>query len=302
MIADKARSRLAALTLLGVVALGVAGCGAGAATRTGPLRVVAAENVWGDIAARIGGSRVAVTSIISDPTADPHIYETSPSNAAAVDAADLVIENGAGYDDFMDNLLGAATNRARRLIGVQTAVSASGANPNPHFWYSPTDVTTVATDLAAALAALDPGGAPTFRANLVAFLASYAPYRQVLTEIATRHPGATVAYTERVAGYLVEAAGMVVVSPFGFAEAVESGTDPAPSDVVAMDSVLTQHRAALLLYNSQVTSPATLAVRSLARSAGIPVVGVAETIPAGQPSFVAWQLAQARAILAALGG
>ena len=291
---------LAAALLLGGA---VAGCGA-SSTSAGPgtLTVVAAENVWGDIAGQIGGANVSVTSIITDPNADPHTYESNPSDAAAVTTAPLVIENGAGYDDFIDKLLSTSPSTTRDVLNLATIVGVHGSNPNPHLWYSPLYVTAVARAIEKHLAAHDFTHASLYAASLQTFLRAYQPYIDTLNSIRSRYAGAPIAYTERVPGYLVEAAGLRLATPASFAQAIEEGNDPSPADAAAMDTAVSTRQVKVLLYNSQVTSPTTQKVRDLAMSAGVPVVGVAETIPAGEPSMQKWQIDQARAILAALGG
>jgi zinc/manganese transport system substrate-binding protein len=295
------RCRVAALVLAATGTL--AGCGASSAGDHGStLTVVAAENVWGDIAGQIGGGHVAVTSIISDPNADPHSYETNPRDAAAISTATFVIENGAGYDDFVDRLLSTNPSSGRDVISIAKIVVLDGGNPNPHLWYNPGFVTTAARAIESHLASHDPADATVFEANLQAFLRAYQPYVDTLDAIKAKHLGTPIAYTERVAGYLVEAAGLRLATPPSFAQSIENGNDPSPADTAAMDAAMTGKRLKLLLYNSQVTSPATSSVKELARANGIAVVGVAETIPSGQRTFQAWQIDQAKAILAALGG
>ena len=295
-----------AARLLGAVATvaGVlAGCGGSSAgPPPGTLAVVAAENVWGDVAAQIGGARVSVTSIISDPNADPHTYESNPRDAAAVTTAPLVIENGAGYDDFIDNLLSTSPSSGRDVLNIATTVGLGGANPNPHLWYSPQYVTAAARAIETHLAARDASHAAEFQANLQTFLRAYQPYIDTLDNIRARYANSPIAYTERVPGYLVETARLRLATPASFAQAIEDGNDPSPSDTAALDTAISNRQVKVLLYNSQVTSPATQRVRDLATAAGVPVVGVAETIPAGEPSMERWQFDQARAILAALGG
>jgi zinc/manganese transport system substrate-binding protein len=291
-----------AASLVGVLA-GVAACGSSSpASSGGALAVVAAENFWGDITSQIGGSHVRVTSIITDPNADPHSYETDPRDASAVAAAGLVVENGAGYDTFLDRLLNANAVSGRDVLDIATTVGVNGDNPNPHLWYNPDDVTAGARAIESRLASHDAADAAAFAANLQGFLASYQPYIDTLATIRMRYPGAPIGYTERVAGYLVQRAGLALATPPTFAQSIEDGNDPSPGDVAAMDAAVNGKLVRLLLYNAQVTSPATQKVRDLATAAGVPVVGVAETIPAGKASFQSWQVDQARAILAALGG
>ncbi len=293
--------RLVVSVLVAVAVL--AGCGTPQAPATpGIVKVVAGENVWGNIAAQIGGAHVQVTSILSDPNADPHLYESDVASALAVAEARLVIVNGAGYDDFVTQLLGATRNSGRVVVTVQKVLGASGPDVNPHFWYDIPRVPRVAAAIEAALTRLDPQNARVFAANLKTFDASLAPVQAVIESIRHRYAGAPAAYTERLPGYLLAAAGLTVVSPPGFAAAIENGNDPSAGDTARMYEVITGRNARVLLYNAQVTSPATQQVRALARQSGVPVVPVDETMPSSYRSYQAWQLAQATALLDALGG
>ena len=291
------------LLVAAVVAAAVlAGCaGSQPPVTPGVVRVVAGENFWGNIAAQIGGRHARVTSIISSPNADPHLYESSVSNALAVAEAGLVIENGAGYDTFVPQLLGATRHPGRVVISVQHVLGAAGPDVNPHFWYDIPRVPRVARAIEASLARLDPRDASVFAANLAAFDSALRPVGAVIAQIRRRFRGAPVAYTERVPGYLLAAAGLTVKTPPGFAAAIEDGVDPGPGDTAVMDGVITGHKVRVLLYNAQASSPVTQHVRFLARQAGIPVVAVTETMPPSYHSYQAWQLAQATAILRALG-
>ncbi len=291
---------LAVLMTLGACAMGAA---CGSASRSGAgVNVVAAENFWGNIAAQIGGPRVHVTSFINDPSADPHLYESNASDGAALARAKVVVENGLGYDSFIDKLLSVTTSRGRSVVSAAKVLGVSGNDANPHLWYDIPRVHVVAAAIERAIAAADPAHAATFAANLAAFDASLAPVVATINEIKTRYPGAPVAYTERVPGYLLAAAGLKVETPPGFASAIEDGNEPSAHDAQAMDALIRGHRVKVLCYNSQATSPITDHVRSLARSTGVPVVSVTETLPSTERSFQAWQLHQARALLDALGG
>jgi zinc/manganese transport system substrate-binding protein len=294
---------VARLVVTAAIAAGaLAACGTSSAgTRPGVVDVVAAENVWGNITGQIGGSHVTVTSIITDPNADPHTYETDPRDASAVNSASLVVENGAGYDDFIDKLLSVNGVSSRDVLNLSQAVGA-GTSPNPHLWYNPAYVTKAAHAIEAHLASRDTADARVFEANLQTFLSSYQPYIDTVATIKSRYAGSPIGYTERVPGYLVEAAGLRLATPPSFAQAIEDGNDPSPADTAAMDDAVSHKAVEVLLYNSQVTSPVTQHVKDLATASGVPVVGVAESIPAGEPSFQRWQLDQAEAILAALGG
>jgi zinc/manganese transport system substrate-binding protein len=301
---SRARSpRRAAWLALGL-ALGVipavAGCGSAHTLADGKIGAVAGENFYGELISRIGGDLVSVTSILNDPNVDPHTYESNTGNAEAVADATLVVENGLGYDAFLDHLLGASPRSDRKLIDVQSLLGlADGANP--HVWYDPATMPTVARAVADALEQLQPASKSAVESNLNAYLDSLAPLTTRIASIKAAFPGTPVAYTESVAGYLLAALGFQVLTPAGFARSIENGTDPAPSDVAAQTDLLTGHRVELLLYNSQATSPVTEMIKSLATRSGVPVVGVSETMPAGE-SFADWQVAQLDAMSVALGG
>ena len=288
-------------TAVAVVVL-LAGCSGTGHPAAGVLHVVAAENFWGNITQQLGGSHVTVTSIITDPNADPHTYETDPKDAAAISAASFVVLNGVGYDDFASKLLDASPSKSRTVLSVDKVVGVTGDNPNPHLWYNPVYVKAAAEAIEQHLAAAEPGDSTDFRANLQTFLTAYQPYIDTLKDIRQRYAGEGIAYTERVPGYLVQAAGLVLRTPASFAQSIEDGNDPSPADTAAMDDAMQHHTVKVLLYNAQVTSPVTDKVKALAAAGGVPVVGVAETIPQQYQNFQSWQIAQAKAILTALGG
>jgi zinc/manganese transport system substrate-binding protein len=180
------------------------------------------------MAAQIGGRHVRVTSILTRPAADPHLYESDVANAVAVAEAGLVIENGAGYDDFLSQLLGGTRHSGRVVLSVQEILGATGPEVNPHFWYDIPRVPEVARAIEAALSRLEPGDAGAFAAGLAAFDASLGPIEAVIGQIRRRYPRAPVAYTERVPGYLLAAADLRVLTPPGFAAAIEEGHRPEP--------------------------------------------------------------------------
>ena len=264
------------------------------------LQVVAGENFWGDIAAQVGGERVHVTSIISDPNADPHLYESNAQDAAAVAVARLVVVNGLGYDDFMTKLLGTSGGAVRSVV-TAAAVAGAGSDANPHLWYNLGYVKKVAAEIEARLATTDPAGAAVYATNLRQFDDSLAPVEAVISRIKTKYAGAPVAYTEPVPAYLLDAAGLTVETPAGFARSIEDGNDPSPADSLAMEKLVTDRAVRVLLYNSQATSPVTQRLLDLARQSGVPVVGVTETLPKNEKNYQSWQLDQATAIFNALG-
>jgi zinc/manganese transport system substrate-binding protein len=266
------------------------------------VSVVAGENTWGDIARQIGGSHVSVSSVIHDPTTDPHVFSNDPRTTADIDNAQVVIINGAGYDDFMAKSLASDPNSARKVITVADVLHASGSNPNPHFWYWTSRLPQVAATIRDQLSAVDPKDASAYAAGTRRFDRSLAPLLRVIAAIRARHAGTPIAYTERVPGYLVQAAGLTLGTPASFSQAVEDGTDPSPQDAQAFSADVTSRRVKVLLVNSQVVDAQTAAVKALATAAHLPVVGMGETLPPAYPTFQAWQLAQDRALLAALGG
>jgi zinc/manganese transport system substrate-binding protein len=267
-----------------------------------PVNVVASTNFWGDIAKQVGGGHVNVTSIMSDPNADPHEFEADAKTGAALSKAQFVIENGVGYDDFMDKLLAASPNPSRVVLNAADVMQISGPDVNPHIWYDIAKVPAVASGIADQLGKLDPGDAATFSGNAKTFNDSLAPINAAIANIKAKYPGAPVGYTERVPGYLVEAAGLTLATPASFAQSIEDGNDPSPADNAAMDAALTGKKIKVLLYNGQVTSPATDAVKQLAQKSGVPVVGVTETLPPTDKDFQDWQLRQINEITTALGG
>jgi zinc/manganese transport system substrate-binding protein len=286
--------------LAGLAGLALAGCGAGATT-TPPavVHVVAAENFWGNITSQIGGPEVRVTSLITNPNADPHLFETDAADAATLAQAQVVIENGAGYDAWMSSLLGADSGNPR-IVNAASVLHVTSSDPNPHLWYDIPRVPTVAAAIAAALTKAAPDDASTFRANLARFDTSLALIDATLATIKARFHNVSVAYTERVPGYALAVADLDVKTPPGFARAIEDGVDPGPADTLAMQRLIDDHGISVLLYNVQTVTPVTTQMRALATQHGIPVVGVSETLPAGVATYQQWQQSQLTDLLAAL--
>lgn len=261
--------------------------------------VVAAENFWGNIASQIGGRDARVTSLITSPTADPHLFQTNARSAATLASAQVVVENGAGYDSWMGSLLSADGGNPH-IVTAASVLGVRGSDPNPHLWYDLPGVPKVASAIAAALTKAAPSDRATFHANLLAFDASLVPLNTLLRTITRQFRHAPVAYTERVPGYLLADAQLDVKTPPGFARAIEDGVDPSAADTLAMRQLLTSRRVRVLLYNVQTVTPVTTQMRTLARQQGIPVVGVSETMPASARTFQQWQGAQLRTLLRAL--
>jgi zinc/manganese transport system substrate-binding protein len=263
------------------------------------LAVVAAENEYGDIAQQIGGAHVHVTSILSDPNADPHLFEPGSSNGLAVAEARVVIQNGVGYDAFMTKLENASPSSTRSVLVIADVLGIRGNDANPHLWYDVPHLPKVSAAIAAEFEQADPAHAGAYRAGLARFNASLRPLEREVARIRASFGGSPVAYTEPVPGYLLDAAGLENLAPAGFTRAIEDGTEPAPQAVAALDALISEKRVRVLLYNSQAVSPITARVQAAARAAHIPVVGVTETLPP-KLTFQQWQLGQARRLAAAL--
>ena len=289
----RARAMRRAFVVLAIVALGACGPTASPSPSgsEAPIAVLGAENFYADLLTQIGGSRVTASSILNDPSADPHEYEANPATAKLVADSKIVIVNGIGYDDFMDKLLGASTKSDRVVINVQDLLGVKD-DVNVHVWYDPATMPKVAEAATAALAKLDPQNAAYFSAQKAKYLDGLKTVNDKIASLKAKYPGAPIAFTENVAGYLTDAIGLKVLTPPAFMEAIESGTDPAPADVAVERDLLTGHKVKVLMYNSQVTSPLTEQIRELAVSSNVPVVPVAETIPPTFKTFQDWQLAQ----------
>jgi zinc/manganese transport system substrate-binding protein len=299
---DENRYRQAVVTrivLICALLATLAGCGGRAKSTT--LPVVASTNVYGDIARQIGGSHVSVTSVLTDPNADPHLFEPGTANGLAVARARVVIQNGLDYDSFMSRLERSAPSDNRTVLTISDVLGIHGKDANPHLWYDVPALPKIAAAIEQALGAADPAHAAKYRSGLRTFVADLAPLQATVAKIRARHAGAPVAYTEPVPGYLIDAAGLRDLSLSSFTHPIEQGSEPSASAVSAMTSLATKHRIKVLFYNSQAVSQITQRVRAAAEGAGVPVVGVAETVPAGL-TFQAWQLKQARELLTALGG
>jgi zinc/manganese transport system substrate-binding protein len=262
--------------------------------------VVAAENFYGDIVGQLAGDHVAVTSIISDPNVDPHEYETNARDAAAVANARLVIQNGLGYDAFMDRLMAASPNPQRKLI-VVADLTGHKKGDNVHLWYDPPTMQKVAQAVLDVLLQIDPGNATSYRNWYRAFLPSLTPLNQAIAGLKAQHAGTPVAATEPVFGYMAEAIGLKVITPMEFQKAIEEGQDPPAAAMAQMEDQLRKRQVKVLFYNTQTVSPITTRVQQLAKQVGVPVVGVSETEPPGK-SYQQWMLSQLEQLRRALGG
>jgi zinc/manganese transport system substrate-binding protein len=266
-----------------------------------PVRVVASTNVYGDIVRQIGGDHVQVTSIISDPSQDPHSYQAAPQNQLALSRARVIIENGGGYDDFVDVMRHSAASHDAVVLN---AVVISGRNPgdpelNEHVWYDFPAMRALSAKLADALVQADPGSAATFRANAAGFAAKLAALEKSEAAIRAKSAGIGVAVTEPVPLYLLEACGLDNRTPAAFSHAIEEGTDVPPRALNQMLGLVEGKQVALLAYNEQTSSPETEKVLGAARQHGVAVVPVTETLPPGQ-DYLSWMTANVTAVDEAL--
>lgn len=291
-------ARILTLALAGVAAITLAGCGAAGDSvhaRAGQIIAVGAENQYADVISQIGGRYVAVAAIESNPNTDPHTFEASPSVAETVSEAQLVVQNGVGYDTFMNKIESGSPNPKRRVIDVQTLLGLPNSTANPHLWYSPRTMPAVAAALVKDLTALQPEHAAYFAANARRFDASLKPWLEALRQFAKRYPGAPVATTEPVGDYMLQAAGTRNMTPWVLQADIMNGVDPAPQDITVQKSLFADHRVDVFVYNEQVTDSLTASFLSDAAAAHIPVVGVYETMPRGY-HYQSWMLAEVRAL------
>ncbi len=262
------------------------------------IRVVAAENFYGDVVKQLGGENVDVTSILSNPDQDPHLFEASPKTARALQNATLVVYNGADYDPWMEKLLAASPNSKRTAI---VAASLVGAKPgeNPHLWYEPQTMPAVARAVSAGLASADPSHRAQYEANLARFIQSLAPLEAHVAQLRKAHAGQPVTATEPVAGYLCDAIGLTMRNA-RFQLSVMNDTEPAASDIAAFEQDLRGKRVKALIYNAQAVSKLTERMLAAAKQSQVPIVSVTETQPAGK-TYQQWMSGQIDALARALG-
>ena len=265
------------------------------------VQVVAGENFWGSLVSQLGGTHVHVVSIVSDPNADPHQYESSSANAQAVANANLVIVNGAGYDDWLLRLLSASNNPAQTVLNVQKLIGQPVAT-NPHFWYSPYYVNDTVKAMYNDLVSIDSGNAAYYKQQYATLNASLGVYNARIHKIAQQFSGAPVAATEDIFVYLANATKLNLVSPRGFMQAVAEGNDPPAQSIAQFQQLLQggNRSVRVLVYNRQTVTPLTQQIKSLAAQNQIPTVGVTETVQPPDVSFQDWMNGQLIALQNAL--
>jgi zinc/manganese transport system substrate-binding protein len=264
-----------------------------------PVKVVAAENFYGDIAAQIGGPDVAVTSILTNPDQDPHLFEASTETAKALANAKVVIANGVDYDPWMEKLISANRAPGRQEIVVAKLVGRK-AGDNPHLWYDPAYMTAAAKAIAAALTQADPAHKADYQKGEIAFVASLKPLNAEIAQMKTKFAGQPITLSEPVFGYQADLIGLKVRNQ-GFALSVMNNTEPSASQVAGFEDDLKKHRVKAMMFNAQASEPAVQRLVDMAKANRIPVVGVSETEPPGK-TYQAWMLDQLTALDRALSG
>ena len=299
----RTRSGVAVVALPLVAALLASACssspaasGQTAAASSATITAIGAENEYANVIQQVGGKYVQASAIMSNPNTDPHTFEASPAVAREVSAAQLVVQNGVGYDTFMNTIESAAPNSSRKVIDVQQLLGLPDSTPNPHLWYKPTTMPAVANAIAADLAQLDPSHASYFKANAASFIASLAAWNAAVAKFKADYPGIPVATTEPVADYMLQAAGADNMTSWTLQADIMNGVDPSPQDVAAEQALFTQHKVKVFLYNQQVTDSLTESFISLAHANGIPVVGVYETMPIPGYDYQSWMMAEINAL------
>jgi zinc/manganese transport system substrate-binding protein len=282
------------------LAVAVTGCGSGgstdAANARGVINAVAAENEYASVLSQVGGKYVHVSAILENPSTDPHTFEASARVAQEVSSAQLIVQNGLGYDSWIDRMELAAPSSTRKVIVAQKLLRLPDSTPNPHLWYDPRTMPAVARAMAADLSAIQPTHQAYFRANLARFNAALTPWLSAIAAFKSANSGVTAATTEPVADYLLAAMGISNLTPFRFQADIMNGIDPSPEDIALENSFFSQHKVALFAYNRQVTSALTASIRENALNKGVPVVGVYESMPTPGYNYQTWMLAEVEAI------
>jgi zinc/manganese transport system substrate-binding protein len=298
------RPRPVLLAGLAILLLVGGGCGhakGGASGSSGKaVRVVAAENFWGSIAAQLGGTKTQVVSVITSPATDPHDYEPTAGDARTLAGARLVIVNGIGYDPWAAKLLAANPVSGRIVLDVGDLVGIK-AGGNPHRWYSPSDVQRVIGAIVHAYAKLDRTDAGYFAQQQRRFeTRSLSRYKQLIASIRHQYSGVPVGASESIFAPLAQALGLKLVTPYSFLKAISEGTEPTAADKTTIDKQIAQRQIKVWVYNSQNSTPDVKRITDAARKQGIPVTTITETLAPASASFQDWQSRQLEALAAAL--
>jgi zinc/manganese transport system substrate-binding protein len=275
--------------------------GARAASVAAPrvVQMVGAENEYANVAQQIGGAYVHTVALMNNPNTDPHTFEASPTDAKWVGSAELVVQNGVGYDSFMNELENATPNSKRIVITAATVLGLGSHTKNPHLFYKPGEMAAVAGAITQALNRLEPSHTRYFEARLKTFDQSLTPWRRAIAQLNRAYHGTPVAVTEPVADYMLNAAGLRILTPWSFQAAVMNSVDPSPQASAIEKNLLVDHKVRVFVYNQQAVDATTEAMLAAAEKAKIPVVGVYETMPPGH-DYQSWMTDETRDIIDAL--
>lgn len=308
MIRRPRRGPIPAWAVLGTVplvfGLMLAACSSGPTTSAqgagGTVSVVAAENFWGSIAKQVGGDRVTVKSIITNPNTDPHSYEATPQDGRTVATAQFVIEDGIGYDPWMDQLLAANTTSGRTILNVGKLVRIP-VGGNPHRWYDPANVHQVIAQISADYVRIDPKDAGYFQQQKQKFeTQGLAQYNALIGAIRTKYAGTPIGASESIVTPLAQALGLKMLTPESFLDAISEGNDPTAADKATIDAQIEHKQIKIYVFNSQNSTPDVTEQVDAARAQGIPVTTVTETLAPASDSFQQWQVKELQGIQSAL--
>lgn len=260
------------------------------AQNSSTIQVVAAENFYGDITKQLGGNHVRVTSILSDPNVDPHEYESNVQDGIAINHANIVIENGDGYDTWMDKLLAASPNK-NRIVLVGSNIANHKLPDNPHVWYGIDNIQTIASIITDTLKKDDPSHAGEYDQNLAKFVTSLHPIQQKMNDVKAKYANIPVGLTETIYLYQTQPMNLNVLTPIAFERAIAEGNDPSAQDVATTNDQITKKQVKVLIYNEQTITPITTNLQSEAKLNNIPVVPVTETMPTTK-HYQSWMLDQ----------
>lgn len=270
------------------------------ATDTRVVQVVAAENVWGSIAAELGGRHAKVTSIIVSPNVDPHAYEPTTGDLRAIADANLVLINGIGYDTWATKAVAANGPSTQQVITVGKELGLPD-DANPHRWYSPDDVQRMVLRIITTYKAIDPTDSMYFDEQESAFESTAtAEYKSMISQIRAKYSGVAVGASESIFAVLAPALGLKLLTPTSFLKAISQGTDPTAADKATIDEQIKNHLIKVYVYNSQNATPDIQSQITAAKAAGIPVSTITETLTPSTYTWEQWQTSQLKALSNAL--
>ena len=290
------------MVCVGALAGAAASCSTAGSSGGKRIRVVAGENFWGSIAQQVAGKDADVTSIITNPNADPHDYEPRADDARTIASANLVIENGIGYDPWVDKLAAASPSSDRVVLNIGKVLGIPPGG-NPHQWYSKASVARFVARLAHDLSELDPAHRADYARNVHAFNAdALAQYNALVAQIKARYGGTPIGASESIVTPLAETLNLKMSTPESFLDAIAEGNEPTASDLATVDAQIERHEIKVFVFNSQNSTPDVQRLVDQARREHIRVTTVTETLTPAGASFQDWQVRELRALLAALGG